>query len=162
MSARPRLVPLLLLSLFACTEKEHSPLATAPTGFVYAGRLVTCEAATTSASYSLRATGPNSYTSVDTTEIVSLTLNAALAGQKNPPALLLSYERPRGHTIYHLTNVIYLSGKETNRPAFFDHIIGTLRETSDGCFEGTFTNTQPGGSPLSEGRFTHVPVVKRY
>lgn len=92
--------------------------------------------------------------------IVSLTLHAALA--KDPPALLLSYERPRGHTIYHLTNVIYLSGKDTDAPAFFDHITGTLRQTSDGSFEGAFTNAQPGSSPLGEGRFTHVPVVKRY
>jgi hypothetical protein len=161
MSVRAIFVPLLLLGLFACTEKERLPLATVPTGFTYAGRFVTCEAtATTSASYSLRATGPNSYTTVDTTEIVSLTLKAVLA--KDPPALLLSYERPCGHTIYHLTNVIYLSGKDTDAPVFFTHITGTLRETSDGSFEGAFTNTQPGSSPLGEGRFTHVPVVKRY
>jgi hypothetical protein len=169
MPARAILVPLLvpLLSMLACTKEERLPLAaaTSTTGFEYAGRLVTCEAtATTSASYSLRSIGPNSYVTTDTTEIVSLTLNAVLEGQKDPPALLLSYERPSGQpdTAYHLTIVTYLSGNPNEAAPFFDHITGTLRDTSTGFFEGAFTNTKPGSSPLSEGRFTHVPVVKRY
>jgi hypothetical protein len=50
MSVHLFLVPTLLLSLLACTKEERLPLATVPTSFEYAGRLVTCEA-TTSASY---------------------------------------------------------------------------------------------------------------
>jgi hypothetical protein len=163
MSARlVTLLPLttLLLSLLACITEERLPPAPAvsTTAFRYAGRLVSCEAtATTSASYAVRYIGSNSYA---TTDIVSIDLHAT--GQADPAALLLTYECPHGKSAYDLTIVIYLSGKDNDPPALLDYIAGTLCETNSGFFKGSFTNTKPGSSSLSEGRFTHVPIVKRY
>jgi hypothetical protein len=154
----------------SCTKADDQPAVTTPNvgSYRFEGRLVSCQAsATTSSSYSVHPVSPDSlnyFVSDDSTKIVSISLNATSEGKANPPALLLSYERPGGQpgAAYHLAIVTYLSGNNTEPAVFPDHIAGTLRETSTGLFEGTFTNTKPGSSQLSEGSFNNVHVVKRY
>jgi hypothetical protein len=160
---------ILLLSM-SCTKADDQPAVTTPNvgSYRFKGRLVSCQAsATTSSSYSVHPVSSDSLNylvSDDSTKIVSINLHATSEGKANPPALLLDYERPGGQpsAAYHLAIVTYLPGSDTEPVASLDHIAGTLRETTTGLFEGTFSNTKPGSSPLSEGSFSNVHVVRRY
>jgi hypothetical protein len=154
----------------SCTKADDQPVETIPNvgSFRFEGRIVRCHAsATTSSSYSLHSVSPDSLNylvSDDSTKTVSISLNATSEGKANSPSLILDYDRPGGQTgaAYHLAIVTYLPGSDTEPVASLDHIAGTLRETNTGLFEGTFTNTKPGSSSLSEGSFSNVRVIKRY
>lgn len=41
---------------------------------------------------------------------------------------------------------------------FYHNVVATLRETSPGVFSGTFYDSKPGLTSVSEGSFTNVHV----